>query len=110
LRSSVLQTLRSEHAPDDTAKSGSAKMPRAYNTVRDAAEPIFDARLTGTAWYLAADPSAADTVEIGYLDGQRTPFLDQQEGWSVDGTEFKVRIDATATALAWEGLYRNAGS
>lgn len=110
LRSTVLQSLNSEYAPDDTDKAGSTKQPRAYNTVRDAAEPIFDARLSGTAWFMAADPTRFDTIEVGYLDGVSTPFLDQQDGWSVDGTEFKVRIDATATALAWESLYKDPGA
>lgn len=108
-RSAVLQALNSEHAPDDTSKAGSVKQSRAYNTVRDAAEPIFDARIAGNAWYLAADPNVYDTIEVGYLDGVDTPWLDQQDGWGVDGTEFKVRIDACATALAFEGLYKNPG-
>ena len=105
----MLQSLKSEHAPDDTEKSGTEKQPRAYNTVKDAADPVFDARLNGSAWYLAADPNRFDTIEVSYLDGIQTPYLDQQDGWTVDGTEFKVRIDAVATALAWEGLYKNAG-
>lgn len=109
-RSAVLQALNSEYAPDDTDKAGTAKMSRAYNTVREAAEPIFDARLPTGGWFMAADPMIADTIEVGYLDGVNTPFLEQQAGWSVDGTEFKVRLDATATALAWEGLYKNPGA
>lgn len=109
-RSAVLQALNSEYSPDDTAKAGSTKQPFAYNTVRDAAKPIFDARITGTKWFMAADPARFDTIEVSYLDGISTPFLDQQDGWGVDGTEFKVRLDAAATALAWEGLYYNAGS
>lgn len=109
-RSVVLQALNSEYAPDDTDKAGSAKQPRAYNTVRNAADPIFDARIADDSWFLAADPAIADTIEVSYLDGQATPFLDQQDGWKVDGTEFKVRIDAAATPLAWEGLYKNPGS
>jgi hypothetical protein len=109
-RSAVLQALNSEHAPDDTSKVGTAKQPRAYNTVRDAAEPLFDARLDGTSWFMTADPMQYDTIEVGYLDGQSTPYLDQQDGWTVDGTEFKVRIDAAATALAYQAMYKNAGS
>ena len=109
-RSAVLQALKSEYAPDDTAKAGTTKMNYAANTVRDAAMPIFDARLTGTAWYLLADPMAFDTIEVSYLDGQSTPFLEQQAGWTVDGTEFKVRIDAAAKALAWEGMWKQPGA
>jgi len=109
-RSAVMQSLNSEYAPDDTDKLGTDKMGRAYNTVQGAAEPIFDARLTGDAWFMAADPAAHDVIEVGYLDGNAAPFLEQQDGWSVDGTEFKVRIDACATALAYQTLYKNAGS
>lgn len=109
LRATVLQSLNSEYAPDNTAKTGTTKQPNAFNTVRDAAEPIFDARITGSKWFMAADPAQFDTIEVSYLDGISTPWLDQQDGWTVDGTEFKVRIDAAATALAAQGLYKNAG-
>lgn len=108
-RSAVLQALNSEYAPDDTSKVGSAKQPRAYNTVRNAAEPIFDARIGDDSWFVAADSGQFDVIEVSYLDGISQPFLDQQSGWGVDGTEFKVRIDAAATALAWESLYKNDG-
>lgn len=105
LRGAILQVLQSEHDP--------AKSARAANTVRGVVDPVFDPRLDAdstSAWYFAANPNAADTVEISYLDGESTPFLEQKEGWSVDGTEFKVRIDAAATPLAWEGLYKNPGA
>lgn len=108
-RSATLQALNSEYAPDDTDKQGTAKQPRAYNTVRDAAEPIFDARIEGKEWYALGDPNMHDTIEVGYLDGISTPFMDQQDGWTVDGTEYKVRIDATATALGYQALYKNPG-
>lgn len=102
LRSTILQVLNSEYDPSKTT--------RAANTARNVVEPIFDARLTGNAWYLAASPDAADTIEVAYLDGNSQPVMEQKEGWSVDGTEFKVRIDAAAKALAWEGLYKNGGA
>lgn len=109
-RAAVMQTLNSEYAPDDSAKSGSSKMPYAYNTTKGIATPIFDARLSGNAWYLLADPALFDTIEVSYLDGISTPFLEQQQGWEVDGTEFKVRIDAAASPLAWEGMYKDPGA
>lgn len=108
-RSVTLQSLNSEYAPDDTAKAGASKQSNAYNTVRDAAKPLFDARVGGNEWYLLGDPNQYDTIEVGYLDGIDTPWLDQQDGWSVDGTEFKVRIDACVTALAHQAMYKNAG-
>lgn len=110
LRSVIMQSLNSEYAPDDTAKAGTTKQPYAYNTVKGVVEPIFDARLTGTAWFMAADPNQFDGVEITYLDGNETPFMDEQTSWQTDGIEYKVRIDAVAKALTWESLYKNAGA
>lgn len=109
-RSAILQTLNSEHAPDDTAKSGTTKQGRAANTAYKMVEPIFDARITGNAWFMSANPSMHDAIEVSYLDGVDTPFLDQQDGWDRDGTEWKVRIDAVAKALAYQTLYKNAGA
>jgi ATP-dependent Clp endopeptidase proteolytic subunit ClpP len=80
------------------------------NPVRGLATVVADSRLSGTAWYMAADPAQTDTIEVTYLDGVEEPFMDQREGWSVDGTEFKVRMDAGVKALHWRGLYKNAGA
>jgi hypothetical protein len=93
----------------DPSKSNS----RIPNPVRSAAEIIVDARLDAhstTAWYLLASPTLFDTIEVGYLDGIAAPFLDSQDGWSVDGTEYKVRIDAAAAPLEHRTLYKNAGA
>jgi ATP-dependent Clp endopeptidase proteolytic subunit ClpP len=79
------------------------------NPVRGAVTPISDSRLSGTAWYLSADPAQSDTIEVTYLDGEEEPFLDQKEGWNVDGSEFKVRMDAGVKALHWRGMFKNAG-
>ncbi|MEX2648153.1 MAG: prohead protease/major capsid protein fusion protein [Alphaproteobacteria bacterium] len=90
-----------------------AKTQRTPNSVAGMAEVVPEARLdaaSATAWFLAANPMATDTIEVGYLDGQQSPTLEQRDGWDVDGVEFKVRMDATAKAVAWEGLYKNAGA
>lgn len=83
------------------------------NSVRDTFEVISDARLdraSATAWYGAADPSIHDGIEVQYLDGVQTPFLDRKEGWNVDGVEMKVRLDAGVKALAWNTLAKNPGA
>jgi len=71
---------------------------------------VYDARLDGsdTAKYYFAGPKGM-TVTVFYLNGQKTPYMEQKEGWTVDGTEFKVRIDAAAKAVDWVGLVSNAG-
>ncbi|PIQ84654.1 MAG: hypothetical protein COV75_01055 [Candidatus Omnitrophica bacterium CG11_big_fil_rev_8_21_14_0_20_63_9] len=86
---------------------------RVPNPVRGAAEIIVDARLDAAStlsWYLAADPNSFDTIEVGYLDGIAAPFLDQQDGWTIDGVEYKVRIDAAAAPLEFRTLYKNPGA
>lgn len=72
---------------------------------------VYEPRLDDSdaaAWYLAA--RRGRTVVAFFLNGQTQPFLDQQIGWTVDGTEYKVRIDAGAKALDWKGLYMNDGN
>lgn len=95
---------------DPGASSPNAAKP---NHIRGMATVIDDARLdtaSVTAWYLAADPNMHDTVEVAYLNGNETPMIDQQDGWKVDGVEFKVRIDAGVKPLDFRALYKNAGA
>jgi hypothetical protein len=83
------------------------------NTVRGLAKVISEARLSTVStavWYLAANPNANDTIEVAYLNGNSNPVLEQRDGWSVDGVEFKVRIDAGVKALDFRGLYKSSGS
>ena len=94
-------------AVDPTTSKGMA-----MNPVNGMAEIIVDARLdaaSATAWYLAADPSSYDTIEVAYLDGNDTPYLEQQTQWTADGVEMKVRIDAGVAPLDYRTLYKNAG-
>jgi len=83
------------------------------NSMRAGFEVISDARLdlaSKTAWYGAANGSMHDTVEVSYLDGQQAPTLEQQDGWTRDGVEFKVRLDAGVKALDFRTLAMNPGA
>lgn len=74
---------------------------------------IVDPRLDGTsstAWYLATDPNLIDTIEYSYLDSANGPEIMMEEGFSVDGMEFKVRLDFGAGVIDWRGLYRAVGA
>ena len=70
-------------------------------------EPRLDDDST-TAWYLAG--AKGKTIKIFFLDGIQKPYLEMQNGWTVDGVEHKVRIDAGAKAMDWRGLVKNAGA
>lgn len=66
---------------------------------------VYDALLdekSGTDWYMAGQKGKG--VNIYFLSGQRTPRLEEKQGWSVDGVEFKVSIDVGAKAVTWKNL------
>lgn len=105
LRGTIRQLLDSQ---TDPAKSAAGIV----NVWQGGLIPVFDARIdawNADGWVLAADPQSFDTVEVAFLDGQQAPYLEERDGWSVDGVEFKVRIDAVAKALDFRGLYYNDG-
>lgn len=72
-------------------------------------DPRLDAK-SATAWYLAADPGAIDTIEYSYLEGAGGPEMFSREGFEVDGVEMKVRLDFGAGVLDWRGLYKANGA
>lgn len=79
------------------------------NTVKGLVTPITDYRITGNQWFMAADPNQFDTIEVTYLDGVEEPVVESKDGWTIDGTELKVRLDAGVNPLDFRGLYKNAG-
>lgn len=108
LRGAALQVRNNQFEVSPTLKTGTAA-----NYMQGTFEVVADARLdavSATAWYGAANPNAHDTVEVSWLDGNETPYLEQQNGWNVDGTSFKVRIDAGVRALDWRTLAKNPGA
>lgn len=71
---------------------------------------VADAELTDPdAWYLVADATQHDTIEVTYLNGVETPRLETRQGFEVDGIEYKVAFDVGVDALDFRGLYKNAG-
>lgn len=65
--------------------------------------------LSGKGRYVMTSPSAAKVLEVSFLDGQSTPYLEMREGWLVDGLEYKVRLDYAVGAVDWRGIVFNAG-
>ncbi len=72
---------------------------------------VYEPRLdddSSTAWYIAG--ARGKTVTVFFLAGAERPFMENRSGFNVDGVEYKVRIEATAKALDWRGLYKNPGA
>ena len=83
------------------------------NTVQGRFQVVADARLDSNdaaAWFLAGNQNTYDTVEVAFLDGNDAPFLESKDGWSQDGVEYKVRIDAVSVPLDFRALYMNDGN
>lgn len=72
-------------------------------------EPRLDAAST-TAWYLAGRPAVIDTMEVAFLSGVQTPYLEEKEGFERDGVSYKVRFDFGVGLMDHRGLYKNAGA
>lgn len=102
LEAAVLQTLLS---------TATVNAPNAgvFNPVNRMGEPVIEPRLDKAdpeTWYVTAG-QGSDTIEVAYLDGQDTPYLEQQEGFTVDGVTYKVRIDAGVAPLDYRGLVKS---
>lgn len=80
------------------------------NRVGGLFQQIVDSpRVAGTRRYLFADPGVAPTIEVAFVDGQQQPFMDMQQGWRVDGIEWKVREDYGVAGIDFRGAVTNAG-
>lgn len=66
-------------------------------------------RLSGTRRYLFADPVEAPVLEVVFLDGNDTPYVETENGFSVDGTRWKIRLDFGVGAVDYRGAVMNAG-
>lgn len=78
------------------------------NSMQVVVEPRLDAA-SATAWYLMAEKSMLDIVELARLGGQG-PQMFTREGFDVDGMETKIRYVFGVKAIDHRGLFKNAGA
>ncbi|MBA8734224.1 prohead protease/major capsid protein fusion protein [Chromobacterium violaceum] len=62
------------------------------------------------AWYLAAEPAAAPTIEIAYLEGQEGLYTAYQDGFEVDGVSVKARLDVGVALMDYRWIAKNPGA
>lgn len=96
------QLIKSASVPGADANSG------IINPIQNFVTVLSEARLddsSPTDYYLVA-AQGRDTIEVAYLDGIDTPYLEQQQGFTIDGAAFKVRIDAGVAPLDWRGMVK----
>lgn len=94
-----LQLIKSASVEGADANSG------IINPLRDIVTPVKSARLQAAdekSWYLINKES----IEVSYLDGIDTPYMEQQNGFTVDGVSTKVRIDAGVNVIDYRGIVK----
>ncbi|WP_370547476.1 MULTISPECIES: ClpP-like prohead protease/major capsid protein fusion protein [Edwardsiella] len=102
LEASANQVIRSASVKGAEVNAG------VINPIQNFASVIAEPRLDDssvTTYYLAA-AKGSDTIEVAYLNGVDVPYIDQQEGFEVDGITSKVRIDAGVSPIDHRGLVR----
>jgi hypothetical protein len=74
--------------------------------------PIVDAVLEVTPytwWWLAAESNQIDTVELTFLQGEETPYVERKDEFCVDAVRYKIRQTFGAKAIDYRGLYQGNG-
>jgi hypothetical protein len=70
---------------------------------------VADAVLTNTTtWYLTADTSRIDTIELAFLQGEESPVLENEWDFDKDAYRYKIRQTFGVKAIDWRGVFRNA--
>lgn len=71
---------------------------------------VSSPRISGDQWYVFANPAIQAAIEVAFLEGEAAPYLEAQMGWTVDGTEWKVRLDYGVAGIDYRAGYRNPGA
>lgn len=82
------------------------------NVMQNLLTVVADAQLDAVdpdAYYFATAPGFVDTIEVAFLNGVDTPYIETQPGFEVDGITYKVRSEFGVKALDFRGLYKNPG-
>jgi len=89
-----------------------------YNPFQGVFTIIVEPRLSNTtyagasesAWSLICDTAVCDTVEVDYLNGQRTPTITQVGNGSILRVEYEVVFDVEANVVDFRGMVKSKGA
>ena len=70
---------------------------------------IVEHRLSGNAWFLAADPAAIDGLYHAYLSGNGGLRANREDNFNTQGIKFAVAAEFGVAAIDYRGWYKNAG-
>lgn len=106
MRTTVLQLVNSVADP---ASSNSNVYNPVNNNLIPVCEPLLDASST-TAWYLFAEPTRIETVEVTFLQGQEQPRVRVVNDERRLSREYIILQTFAAKALDHRGMQKHAGA
>ena len=71
-------------------------------------EPRLDSLIGPDVWFTIAE--GIETVEICFLNGQDTPYIEEDRPFSTDGLVLKARLEFGVAPMEWRGISVNPGS
>lgn len=104
-RGNVIALVGAEFDPDTANK---LQKPNIVKGI--VSDIVATARLSGTRYYLLADPSVAPVMEVAFLNGEQEPRVALQEGFRQQGVEWKVELDYGVGGIDFRGAVTNAGA
>lgn len=81
----------------------------AANPFSDVIVPVVEPQLTGTAWYLAADPQRYPALKLATLEGFDSPAVETEMAFTTLGSRFRVHWHVGAFVTDFRPLYKNTG-
>jgi hypothetical protein len=70
---------------------------------------VVDPMITGTTWYLFADPASDPVMAWGFVSGGAGPTFALDRRFESDSLRFRMQLDFGAGVVDYRGGYRNAG-
>lgn len=96
---------RAKQLLGSTSVEGADMNSGIINPLQGVVDPVKSASLqiaNPKEWYLINK----EAIEVSYLDGIDTPYIEQQQGFTVDGVATKVRIDAGVNVIDYRGIVK----
>lgn len=105
LEATAAQLLRSTADPSANNSGVTNIYQGALTLISDPELDVLNAK----AWYLLGEPVGGEGVEVDFLNGNKTPFLEGKESFKTLGWEYRSYFDFGVKLLSTLGYVKNAG-
>lgn len=92
---------------DPDAANKLQKKNTSYKTFKDI---VATAYITGNEQYAFADPAIAAVMEVAFLNGVQTPYIEREDAFSSLGIKYRIYHDYGVGAIDWKGAVKNPGA